>query len=130
MAKLLPQTEWVASIQTIIRVTRRTWLRCTATGMWHPRDETSHYVSSAKDLRAETWADAIRGHWGIENRNHYVRDVSCNEDRSRIRHNSGIMAIARSFALNIFRYNSVTNIAQALWNGALSLDHIFKYHAI
>lgn len=34
----------------------------------------------------------------------------CDEDRSRIRVNPGIMARARSFALNIFR------------NGALSLD--------
>ena len=42
---------------------------------------------------------------GIENRNHDVRDVSCNEDRSRIRDNPGIMARARSFALNIISHN-------------------------
>jgi predicted transposase YbfD/YdcC len=98
--------------------------------MWRQRCETSHYISSANDLPASTWAAVIRGHWGIENRNHYVRDVSCDEDRSRIRHNPSIMAIARSFALNVFRHNAVTNIAQALWNGALSLDHILQYRAI
>ena len=52
---------------------------------------------------------------GIENRNHYVRDVSCDEDKSRIRDNPGIMARARSFALNIMRKNGITNVAQALW---------------
>ena len=69
-------------------------------------------------------------HWGIENRNHYVRDVSCSEDRSRIRDNPGIMARARSFALNIMRHNGGTNIAQELWKGALSLEHILAYKAI
>jgi predicted transposase YbfD/YdcC len=74
--------------------------------------------------------DVIRGHWGIENRQHYVRDVTCDEDRSRIRDNPGVMARARSFALNILRYNGITNVAQALWNGALKLDTILAYKAI
>ena len=105
-------------------------LRSAATGLWAERGEVACYVSSAAGLPASAWADAIRGHWGIENRNHYVRDVSCDEDRSRIRDNPGIMARARSFALNILRSNGVTNVAQALWNGALSLDHILAYTAI
>jgi len=98
--------------------------------MWDQRGEVATYVSSADGLRASTWADIIRGHWGIENRNHYVRDVSCNEDRSRIRDNPGIMVRARSFALNIIRHNGVTNVAKALWNGALNLDYILAYKAI
>ncbi len=40
------------------------------------------------------------------------------------------MARARSFALNILRKNNVTNVAYALWNGALSLDRILAYQAI
>jgi predicted transposase YbfD/YdcC len=98
--------------------------------MWDQRGEVAYYVSSAAGLRASTWADIIRGHWGIENRHHYVRDVSCDEDRSRIRDNPGIIARARSFALNIIRHNGVTNVSQALWDGALSLDHILAYNAI
>lgn len=76
------------------------------------------------------WAAVIRGHWAIENRNHYVRDVSYDEDKSRIRNNPGIMARARSFALNIMRKHGVTNVAGALWNGAIRLDHILAYTAI
>ena len=68
--------------------------------------------------------------WSIENRNHYVRDVAFDEDASRIRHNPGTMARARSFALNIMRKNHITNVAQALWAGAVSLDHILAYKAI
>ena len=40
------------------------------------------------------------------------------------------MARARSFALNIMRKNGITNVAQALWMDALSLDHILEYKAI
>ena len=126
----MAHTDWAPFIKTIIRVTRKTWLRRAATGLWDQRGEVAYYVSSASELPASAWANIIRGHWGIENRNHYVRDVSCNEDRSRIRDNPGIMARARSFALNIFRHNGVTNVAKALWNGALSLNCILAYKAI
>lgn len=124
------ETEWQPFVKTILRVTRRTLLRSAASGMWAERGEVAYYVSSAAGLPATAWAAAIRGHWGIENRNHYVRDVSYDEDRSRIRDNPGIMACARSFALNILRKNGISNVAQALWNGALSLDHILAYKAI
>ena len=130
VGKALVGSEWQPFVKTIIRVTRQTWLRSAATGMWQPRGEVSYYISSQQGLPAKTWAAIIRGHWGIENRNHYVRDVSCDEDRSRIRDNPGIMARARSFALNILRHNGTENVAQALWNGALSLDLILAYKAL
>ena len=129
----LAKTEWQPFIKTIVRVTRYTLLRSAATGLWNNRGEVAYsvsYVSSADDLPATAWAAAIRGHWAIEKCNQYVRDVSCDEDKSRIRHNPGIMARARSFALNIVRKNGVTNVAQALWNGAISLDHILAYTPI
>ena len=126
----LAATEWHRFVKTIIRVTRHTGLRSAATGMWHQRGEVASYLSSATGLTPAAWSAAIRGHCGIENRNHYVRDVTCDEDKSRMRDNPGIMARARSFALNILRKNRVTNVAKALWNGALSLDHILAYKEI
>lgn len=68
--------------------------------------------------------------WPTRHRNHWVRDVTCGEDASRIRHNPGIMARAHSFALNILRKNGVNNVAQALWAGGLNLDRILAYAAI
>lgn len=126
----LAATEWQPFIKTIIRVTRRTLLYSAATGLWNQRGEVAFYVSSAAGFPATEWAAAIRGHWGIENRNHYVRDVSYDEDKSRIRDNPGIMARARSFGLNILRKNGVTNVATALWSGALSLELILAYSGI
>ncbi len=40
----LVHTEWAPFIKTILRVTRATWLRCAATGMWHQRGEVAFYV--------------------------------------------------------------------------------------
>jgi predicted transposase YbfD/YdcC len=130
VGEALAATEWHPFVKTVIRVTRHTLLRSAATGLWDERGEVAYYLSSAAGLTATAWGATIRGHWGIENRNHYVRDVACNEDRSRIRDNPGIMARARSFALNILRKNGVTNIAKALWDGALNLDHILAYKEI
>ncbi len=86
----LNATEWQPFVKTIIRVTRHTLLRSAATGLWDQRGEVAYYLSSATALTATQWGNAIRGHWGIENRNHYVRDVSCEEDKCRIRDNPGI----------------------------------------
>ena len=50
-----------------------------------------------------------RGHWSIENRSHYVRDVSFGEDRSRLRTGNApqIMAAFRNLAITlIHRYGS------------------------
>ncbi|WP_197519760.1 ISAs1 family transposase [Pseudonocardia sp. HH130630-07] len=58
----------------------------------------------------------IRGHWGIENRLHWVRDVSFDEDRSAVRTGAGpqTMAALRNLAITALRLDGVTNIAAAL----------------
>jgi len=57
-----------------------------------------------------------REHWGIENKVHYVRDVTYDEDRCRIRTKSGprVMAALRNLAIGILRFRKYTNIAQAI----------------
>ncbi|HQT95977.1 MAG TPA: ISAs1 family transposase [Thermoanaerobaculaceae bacterium] len=47
----------------------------------------------------------IREHWTIENRVHYVRDVTFDEDRSRVRTGSGprVMATLRNLAIGLIR---------------------------
>jgi predicted transposase YbfD/YdcC len=66
--------------------------------------ETRYYISSAR-LGAEQAGQAVRGHWGIENRLHWVLDVTFNEDQSRLRKGFGArnMAVVRHFALNLVR---------------------------
>lgn len=47
--------------------------------------------------------DLTRGHWSIENRSHYVRDVTFGEDRSRLRtgHAPQILAACRNLAITL-----------------------------
>jgi len=122
----LENTAWNRLITRIVRVHRDTLTKCPKNGLWKRREETSFYVCSAP-VGANKASEAIRGHWGIENRNHYVRDVSMLEDASRIRINPGIFARARSFALNILRANGEENIADALWRNALDFDRPMAY---
>ncbi len=123
---VLEKTTWDGLITRIIRVERSTLTRRAKDGMWDRREETSFYVCSAP-LSAKKAAEAIRSHWGVENKNHYVRDVAMLEDASRIRINPGIFARARSFALNILRVNGGKNIADALWRNALNLNRPLAY---
>ena len=68
------------------------------------RTETRYFVSS-RALSAEAAATAIRGHWAIENRLHWVLDVTFADDQSRLRkgHGARNMATVRHFALNLVR---------------------------
>jgi predicted transposase YbfD/YdcC len=63
-----------------------------------------------------------RGHWGIENRLHWVRDESFGEDHCRVRTKSApqILAGIRNIAINWLRSQGIDTIAEALrengWN--------------
>lgn len=64
--------------------------------------ERRFYISSAT-LDATRFAEAVRGHWTIENQLHWVLDVQFKEDLSRLRtgHGAHNMAIVRHFALSL-----------------------------
>jgi predicted transposase YbfD/YdcC len=85
-------------VTTLVRVVSRTELkdRC--------RFDTRYYVASAV-LSAQAAAQAVRGHWGIENRLHWVLDVVFKDDLCRLRtgHGAQTMAVVRHFALNLIR---------------------------
>jgi len=44
-----------------------------------------HYYILSKYLSGRRFAEAVRGHWGIENRLHWQLDVTFQEDQCRIR---------------------------------------------
>ncbi|MBL7064572.1 MAG: transposase, partial [Anaerolineae bacterium] len=56
-----------------------------------------------------------RQHWHIENKSHWVRDVTFDEDRSQVRCGSipQVMAALRNTAIGLMRCNGETNIAAA-----------------
>lgn len=79
--------------------------------------ETAYAITSLSPQRATptqllcVW----REHWHIENKLHWVRDVTFDEDRSTVRrgHIPQVMAALRNTAIGLLRVLGVTNIAKA-----------------
>jgi predicted transposase YbfD/YdcC len=67
--------------------------------------ERRYYIASSKTASAKQAAQAIRGHWGIENQLHWILDMSFNEDGSRIRkgHGAENFSRLRRIALNLLQ---------------------------
>ena len=67
--------------------------------------EVAYFVTSLGRDRADAarLGALIRGHWGIENRLHYVRDVTLGEDASRVRSGSSpqILAALRNAVIHL-----------------------------
>jgi predicted transposase YbfD/YdcC len=63
------------------------------------------YFLSSLPLGVETFARAVRSHWGVENKLHWVMDVCFREDQSRARagYAAENLATLRRFALNLLR---------------------------
>jgi predicted transposase YbfD/YdcC len=118
--------EWDGLIVCAARVTRLTWHKDTKSGLWHATEEVSFYACQVT-LGAKAFGQAVRGHWSIENRNHYVRDVTFGEDSSRTRIKPTHFARLRSFAINILRANGVKNMARELYINALNFDNVLAY---
>jgi predicted transposase YbfD/YdcC len=80
--------------------------------------ETVYAITSLTAIQASPaeLAAITRGHWMIEDRLHWVRDMDYDEDRSQVRTASGprVMATLRNLALTILRLTGHASIAAAL----------------
>jgi predicted transposase YbfD/YdcC len=77
--------------------------------------EVVYLITSDRDADPATLAAWIRGHWEIENRLHWVRDVTYQEDKSLVRTGNAprVMASLRSLAISLLRLDGHANIASA-----------------
>jgi predicted transposase YbfD/YdcC len=75
-------------------------------------ERISYYISSYKSKRAEVLAAAIRGHWLIENRLHWQKDVSFKEDGCRIHSGQAAenLSLLINMAINLVRNNGFCSI--------------------
>lgn len=73
--------------------------------------ENRYYILS-KFVAARRFADAVRGHWGIENRLHWQLDVTFQEDQSRIRqgHADANFSILRRTALSLLKNETTLKV--------------------
>ena len=81
-------------------------------------DTTHYYISSVEDERASFFGECIRGHWSIENRLHYVKDVNLHEDTSGIKNPDAAsnLSLLRNIAINIIRRNDFESIKRLYEN--------------
>ena len=121
--------QWGKYIKMIIKTERTRKEFNTKDKKWVKSFERSYYISTIQ-LTAKESAKAIRGHWAIENRNHCVKDITMNEDKSRIRIKADIFARLRSFALNVIRVNKVENVNQELYKNSLNIERLLSYNKL
>jgi len=116
-------TEWQSLVKLFVCVSRDVLQRCAKDGLWSSTSEVAYYVTNFR-IAAHHAAIAVRHHWHVENTLHYIRDVTFQEDQSRIRHNPGVFARLRSFAYNVLRHNKARTFSQdrfaaGVWRGLM-----------
>ena len=74
--------------------------------------ERRYFISSRKGNDAKAMAEAIRGHWAVENKLHWQLDVSFREDERRIRKGHGAENYSRlaRLALNLLKRDKSVKI--------------------
>jgi len=81
------------------------------------REETVYGITSltGKQAGARRLLSLVRGHWRIENRSHWVRDVTFDEDHSQVRSGSipQVLAAVRTTCIGLMRLAGHKNIAGA-----------------
>jgi predicted transposase YbfD/YdcC len=90
-------------------------LRRTVTRNGRKTVEVAYLITSSRDADPATLASWVRSHWEIENRLHWVRDVTYGEDNSLVRTGNAprVMASLRSLAISVLRLDGHANIAAA-----------------
>jgi predicted transposase YbfD/YdcC len=90
-------------------------LRRTVTRKGKKTTEVVYLITSDRDADPATLATWVRGHWHIENKLHWVRDITYQEDKSLVRTGNAprVMASLRSLAISLLRLDGHANIAAA-----------------
>lgn len=81
------------------------------------QEETIYGLTSlsSQEASAKRLLSLVRGHWHIENKSHWVRDVTFDEDRSQVRCGSipQVLAAIRNACIGLMRNSGYNNIAAA-----------------
>lgn len=106
-ASIVDYLDWPGARQVArLTRTRRTGAKCQRQITYLVTSLSADHANPARLL------ELIRAHWAIENRLHYVRDVTCREDACRVRRGSGPQALAalRDTSLTLLRREAPDNI--------------------
>jgi predicted transposase YbfD/YdcC len=111
--------DWLG-LRRLVRVQRQ------GTRNGKPYTQQSYYITSLATT-ARQFADGIRGHWGIENRLHWVKDVILGEDDCPLKldHAPQNWGLIRTWAVNLFRLHGEASITKAQRRVAHAIDALF-----
>ena len=116
------RSDWT-NLRTLVRVKRERRLGNKI------ETEVKYYISSLVSS-ARHILDAVRGHWGIENRVHWVLDIAFREEESRLRKGNGAQnfAVLRHIALNLLKQerSCKRGIKTKRLKAGWSLDYLSK----
>ncbi|MEM9009428.1 MAG: ISAs1 family transposase [Cyanobacteria bacterium P01_F01_bin.86] len=114
-------TEQWPEVKTIVCVDRhrQSQGKCT--------QHRAYYISSVS-AASQAWMRIIRGHWSVENRLHWCKDVVLNEDKTYGREPNSLLnaSVFRSIAINVLRLNGFESLKPALRELANQIPQIFK----
>ena len=102
---ILEKESWT-NFNAIVRIDSRRFIKKTAEN----KEETRYYIASAIDV--EKISQAIRNHWGIENKVHWCLDMVFGEDSSskREKFSAQNFSLINKIALNLIRKNKENDI--------------------
>lgn len=105
--------DWPGLAQCFLLTRRRV---STSTG--EIQQQTLYGITSLPpdQAQAQTLLSLVQQHWTVENKLHWVKDVTLDEDRCQLRvgRTHHLMTIFRNLALSLLRLNNQSNIASAL----------------
>lgn len=100
-----------------------------ATRTLNGKTSVSHryYISSNAKMTAKQAAEAIRGHWKIENQVHWILDVAFNEDQRRMRKDHGAENFSRlgRIALNLLKTEKTKKVGIKAKRKLAGWDHSY-----
>ena len=123
---LFADIAWFANLKDWVGLAGLAMVRSTRQiGKKEPSSETRFYITSLSKI--ESVAEAIRGHWGIENGLHWVLDTAYNEDGAATKKPAAATNIAhlRRLTANLLRSNpSPLSIPSKRYQCALNTDYL------
>jgi|APIni6443716594_1056825.scaffolds.fasta_scaffold110810_1 predicted transposase YbfD/YdcC len=129
---------WVTSLSWLDKPIRAHWPKLAGVGMIERTreingkhsTEQAFYIGSKGITDAETFAKAVRSHWGIENSLHWVLDVTFREDDCRVRkgHAPQNFSALRKLALTLLRTDQ-TYPKRSLRSRRKTADRLPDYRA-
>lgn len=112
--------EWEA-VQSVVCVQR--W----GTRKGKAYHNIAYYISSVA-TSPQNWQALVRGHWGIENRLHWPKDVVLGEDDYRLQDETALLnwSILRTIVINLLRLNGYKSLKLAMTKLANRIHLMFS----